>query len=129
MIGCRTDDLLSLPGSGNLDEEVDHLMRINGGEPGKHHPFAATVERIFSEAWSLNSLTGRDRRLLLIGALAGLGVDDMLTRHLDAALRTGDLNPGELRDAVAFLVPYLGLARAAKLHALVEELIDRCGET
>lgn len=83
----------------------------------------AAVEREFSQLWSGEALTDRDRRLLLLGLLVGDGLDDMIDLQLDTALRTGALTPTELREVVAFLAHYAGWARAARLNAKTEELI------
>lgn len=87
--------------------------------------FGMTAERMFSEVWSRQVLTVRERRLLLLGLLVGQGMDDMLERHLDTALRSGELSPAELREVVVFLTLYAGWPRASRLHAQVEELISR----
>ncbi|GIH73265.1 MULTISPECIES: carboxymuconolactone decarboxylase family protein [Sphaerimonospora] len=83
------------------------------------------LERMFSEVWSGEKLTDRDRRLLLLGLLVGDGVDDMIEIQLDAALRTGTLTPEELREVVSFLAHYAGWTRASRLDAKVEKLIAR----
>lgn len=84
-----------------------------------------TVEHLFAEVWSRNVLSVRERRLLLLGLLVGDGLDDAIKLQLDAALRTGELNPSELREIVIFLTHYAGWPRGAKLDGQVEELITR----
>jgi 4-carboxymuconolactone decarboxylase len=98
----------------------DHL----GDRPGDS--FAMTVEHLFAEVWSRDVLSVRERRLLLIGLLVGQGgLDSTLNLQLDAALRTGELTPDELREIVVFLTHYAGWPRGAKLNTQVEELIAR----
>ena len=87
--------------------------------------FGMTAERMFSEVWSRQILTVRERRLLLLGLLVGQDMDDMLELHLDTALRSGELAPAELRETVVFLTLYAGWPRASRLNAKVEELISR----
>ncbi|MDP9866860.1 MULTISPECIES: carboxymuconolactone decarboxylase family protein [Streptosporangium] len=94
-----------------------------GDGPGDF--FGMTVEHLFAEVWSRDGLSTRDRRLLLLGLLVGQGADDMIEVQLDAALRTGELTPDELREIVIFLTHYAGWPRGAKLNTQVEELIDR----
>ncbi|MFI6457218.1 carboxymuconolactone decarboxylase family protein [Streptosporangium amethystogenes] len=97
----------------------DHV----GDGPGDF--FGMTVEHLFAEVWSREGISTRDRRLLLVGLLVGQGMDDVVGLQLDAALRTGDLTPDELREIVIFLTHYAGWPRGAKLNSQVEELIAR----
>ncbi len=97
----------------------DHV----GDGPGDF--FGMTVEHLFAEVWSREGISTRDRRLLLVGLLVGQGMDDVVGLQLDAALRTGDLTPDELREIVIFLTHYAGWPRGAKLNGQVEELIAR----
>ncbi|WP_084960480.1 carboxymuconolactone decarboxylase family protein [Thermoactinospora rubra] len=83
------------------------------------------AERRFLEVWSGAAISGRDRRLVLLGLLTGLGLEEAIDVQVDAALRTGDLTAAELREVVAFLTHYAGWARGARLSAQVEELIER----
>lgn len=85
----------------------------------------ATVEDLFAQVWSGEALSDRDRRLLLLGLLVGQGLDDMVDTQLDAALRTGGLTPGELRELVVFFTHYAGWTRGARLNDQVEDLLDR----
>ncbi|WP_433500639.1 carboxymuconolactone decarboxylase family protein [Sphaerimonospora sp. CA-214678] len=85
----------------------------------------SALERLFSEVWSGETLTDRDRRLLLLGLLVGDGMHDMIETQLDAALRTGVLTPDELREVVSFLTHYAGWTRASLLATRTEELIAR----
>ncbi|WP_214110519.1 carboxymuconolactone decarboxylase family protein [Acrocarpospora catenulata] len=97
----------------------DHV----GDAPGDF--FAMTVEHLFAQVWARDGLSMRDRRLLLTGLLVGQGLHDALATQLDAALRTGELTPDELREVVVFLTHYAGWTVGAKLNDQVEELIAR----
>lgn len=85
------------------------------------------AERRFLDVWSRPELSDRDRRLLLLGLLVAEDLRAETEIQLDAALRTGDLTPGDLRAAVAFLTHYAGWPRGARLERLAEELIERTG--
>ena len=95
----------------------------DGGGPDDF--YGITVEHLFAEVWTREGLSNRDRRLLLIGALAASGLDDVLDIQLPAALGNGELGPDELREVVIFLTHYLGWPRGAKLNQRVETLIAR----
>jgi 4-carboxymuconolactone decarboxylase len=85
--------------------------------------FGYTVEHLFAEIWNREGLSFRDRRLLLIGLLVGMGLDDVTPIQLGAALGNGELGPDELREIVVFLTHYAGWPRGAKLNQQVEELL------
>ncbi|MET8335438.1 carboxymuconolactone decarboxylase family protein [Streptosporangium canum] len=107
---------------------LEIMKRVHGWDHVGDGPgdfFGMTVEHLFAEVWSRDGLSVRDRRLLLLGLLVGQGMDDALGLQLDAALRTGELTPDELREIVVFLTHYAGWPRGAKLNTQVEELIDR----
>ncbi|MDA0633243.1 carboxymuconolactone decarboxylase family protein [Nonomuraea sp. MCN248] len=87
--------------------------------------YGMTAERAFADLWSRETLTFRERRLILIGLLVGQGLDDQVTLQLDAALRTGDLDETELREIVVFLTHYAGWARGTRLNNQVEDLAER----
>lgn len=87
--------------------------------------FGATIERLFADLWSRDVLTVRERRLLLLGLLVGRGHDDMVDVQLDAALRTGELTPDELREIAIFLTYYAGWPTGAELSTRIENLISR----
>ncbi|MEZ0072541.1 carboxymuconolactone decarboxylase family protein [Planotetraspora sp. GP83] len=103
-----------------MSDSIDDLDRRARGMK-----FGITVEHMFAQVWSGETLTVRDRRLLLVGLLVGEGMREEVELQLDAALRTGELTPAELREIVVFLTHYAGWPRGAKLNAQVEELIDR----
>lgn len=87
--------------------------------------FGMTVEHLFGDVWSREGLSDRDRRLLVIGALAGAGLDDVVGLQADATLAKGELGPDELREIVILLTHYVGWPTGAKLNTVVESAIAR----
>ena len=87
--------------------------------------FGMTVEHLFGEIWTREGLSLRDRRLLLIGLLTGLGLDDVLGLQFDTTYRLEELSADELREIVIFLTHYAGWPQGAKLNSQVEEIIAR----
>ncbi|GII27276.1 carboxymuconolactone decarboxylase family protein [Planotetraspora mira] len=103
-----------------MSDSIDDLDRR-----ARSLEFGMAVEHTFAEVWSGDALTIRDRRLLLLGLLVAQGLDDVIAPQLDAALRTGELTPSELREIVVFLTHYAGWPRGTRLNAQVEDLITR----
>jgi 4-carboxymuconolactone decarboxylase len=87
--------------------------------------FGYTVEHLFAEIWTRDGLSFRDRRLILLGLVVGLGLDDVLGLQLGATLTNEELTPDELREIVIFLTHYAGWPKGAKLNTQVEEAIAR----
>jgi 4-carboxymuconolactone decarboxylase len=84
-----------------------------------------TVDHLFGEVWAAEGLTVKERRLVLVGLLVGMGENDVVELQLDAALRLGETTPAELRDLVVLLTHYAGWSRGAKLNTTVEGIIAR----
>ena len=87
--------------------------------------FRYTADHLFADIWSRPGLSDRDRRLLLIGLLAGTGAHDVLTIQVPAALASGDLDETALREIVIFLCHYAGWPNGARLNSLVEDTIAK----
>ena len=87
--------------------------------------FAYTADHLFADIWNRPGLSIRDRRLLLIGLLAGRGANDVLSIQLPAAYRNGELDDEALRETVIFLAHYAGWPAAAAMNNLVEDTIRR----
>lgn len=91
--------------------------------PGDH--FAHTCDHLFAEVWSREGLSIRDRRLLLIGALAASGLDDVAEIQAGAALGNGELEPQQLREIALFLCYYIGWPLGTKLDFTFGRVIDQ----
>ena len=87
--------------------------------------FGITADHLFAEIWTRPGLSDRDRRLLLIGLLAGSGGHDVLTIQIPAAYAAGELDDEQLREIVIFLCHYAGWPVGARLSSLVEETIGK----
>ena len=87
--------------------------------------FAYTADHLFGDIWNRPGLSDRDRRLLLIGLLAGTGAQDVLSIQVPAAHAAGDLDDVALREIVIFLCHYAGWPNGARLNQLVEETIGK----
>lgn len=89
--------------------------------PGAH--FAVTADHLFADIWSRPGLTIRDRRLLLLGALAAQGAIDTAGIQIGAALRNGELTEEQLHEIAVFLCHYVGWPNGTKLDLLVGTIV------
>lgn len=81
------------------------------------------LEQLFAEVWTREVLSMRDRRLLLLGAIAALGEPNTFGIQSRASLKLQELTPEQLREVLIFLVHYIGYPRAASLIGVVEKAI------
>lgn len=88
---------------------------------------AYTADHLFADIWNRPGLTTEQRRLLLIGLLAGRGDDGVLEIQLGAAHRTGELDADALREIAVFLAHYAGWPTGASINLLVEGLLGQDG--
>ena len=87
--------------------------------------FRYTADHLFADIWQRPGLSDRDRRLLLIGLLAGQGAADVLGIQIPAAHASGELDDQALREIVVFLSHYAGWPSGARINSIVEETIAR----
>jgi 4-carboxymuconolactone decarboxylase len=88
----------------------------------------AYLDFLYGEVWTRDEyLTRRDRRLISICCSAELGVDDETTEHLEATLRSGELNYEELQELVMHVAVYLGWIVARHLDDLLVAAGTRTG--
>ncbi len=102
-------------------EEVYGFDMADG--PGEF--FALTADHLFADIWERPGLSTEQRRLLLIGLLAGRGANDVNSIQLEAAFTRGELDAEALREIVVFLAHYAGWPTAAALNNVVETVINR----
>lgn len=109
---------------------LDKMQEVYGWEfqDGPGDFFGYTADHLFADIWTRPGLSTRDRRLLLIGLLAGQGADDVLGIQLGAAHGNGELDDEGLRELVVFLAHYAGWPLGAKLNMVVEETIRKAGD-
>ena len=101
------------------------MSQVYGWEmqDGEGDFFRYTVDHLFADVWNRPGLSDRDRRLLLIGLLAGTGQDDVLGIQVPAAYRAGELDEDALRELAVFLAHYAGWPAGARLYTLTEKTI------
>ena len=106
---------------------LERMEQVYGFEmtDGTGDFFAYTADHLFADIWNRPGLSDRDRRLLLIGLLAGSGVHDVLTIQIPAAYKNGELDDEQLREIVIFLCHYAGWPNGARSNSIVEDTIAK----
>ena len=109
---------------------LEKMEEVYGFEmtDGQGDFFRYTADHLFADIWNRPGLTNRDRRLLLIGLLAGSNQTDVLTIQLPAALAAGELDEEALREIVIMLCHYAGWPIGSRVNQVVEETVARANK-
>lgn len=91
-------------------------------------PFDAPFQELIAEAawghvWSRPDLTKRERSLITIALLAGLGRDEELALHLRATANTGTSRE-DVREALMHVAIYAGVPAANHAFKLARKMFD-----
>jgi 4-carboxymuconolactone decarboxylase len=106
------------------------FAEVYGGELGALPAAGASpfidymLETLFGALWSDETLSIRERRLLLVGALAAQGDEVALTIHLRAAIKRGEFTAQQLQALATFLTQYVGYPRGSRLFRVIGELLN-----
>ncbi len=82
------------------------------------------LEQLFAELWTRETLSMRDKRILLLGIIAEKGEPATFKIQAKASLKRGEMTAEELRETLLFIAPYAGYPRAAALIMPIEEAIN-----
>jgi 4-carboxymuconolactone decarboxylase len=86
--------------------------------------YTGMTMKMFSDFWGDDRLSLRDKRLVVLGALAGMGADSSLfTIHARSALRNGELSAEDLRAVVLMTLPYVGYPNASPIFVATETML------
>ncbi len=81
------------------------------------------LKQVFAELWTRETLSMRDKRILLLGIIAEKGEPMTFKIQMKASLKRGEINADEAREFLLFIAQYAGYPRAASLIGPVEEAI------
>lgn len=106
---------------------LDMMSKVYGFEmqDGPGDFFAHTADQLFGDVWTREGLSIRDRRLLLLGALAATGQTDVAEIQAGAALGNGELDGDQLLEIALFLCYYVGWPQGTRLNMMFGEVIKK----
>jgi 4-carboxymuconolactone decarboxylase len=82
-----------------------------------------TIKNLFAEIYSRDKISMRDRRLLILGAIAGLGADPSLYEiHLRSALQNKEITADEMEEFCLVLVNYCGYPKVSPLYQVGQKI-------
>jgi len=81
------------------------------------------LKQLFAELWTRDTLSIRDKRILLMGIIAEKGEASTYKIQVKASLKRGEMTPEEARELLLFIAQYSGYPRAASMLMATEEAI------
>jgi 4-carboxymuconolactone decarboxylase len=81
------------------------------------------LKQLFAELWTRDTLSMRDKRILLLGIIAEKGEATTFKIQIKASLKRGEINPEEAREFLLFIAQYAGYPRAASMLGPTEAAI------
>ena len=81
------------------------------------------LKQLFAELWTRDTLSMRDKRILLLGIIAEKGEAATFKIQVKASLKRGEIDADEAREMLLFIAQYSGYPRAASMLGPVEEAI------
>lgn len=87
------------------------------------------LEQLFAELWTRDTLSMRDKRILLLGIIAEKGEPSTFKIQVKASLKRGEMKPEEARELLLFIAQYAGYPRAAALIGPIEEAIAEAAQS
>lgn len=97
---------------------------VNGAEAAKDsfdEPFQTLItESAWGSVWARDTISPRERSMLTIALLAGLGNDHELAMHIRATANTG-ATPDDVLEALLHVAIYAGVPRANHAIKIAKE--------
>ena len=81
------------------------------------------LKQLFAELWTRETLSMRDKRILLLGIIAEKGETATFKLQIKASLKRAEITPEEAREFLLFIAQYAGYPRAAAMLGPVGEAI------
>ena len=98
-----------------------HVDRAEASKTAFDEPFQTLItESAWGSVWSRNTISPRERSMLTIALLAGLGNDHELALHIRATANTG-ATPDDVLEALLHVAIYAGVPRANHAIKIAKE--------
>ena len=98
-----------------------HVNRAEAAKTAADAPFQALItEAAWGQVWSRDTISLRERSMLTIALLAGLGNDHELAMHIRATANTG-ASEADVMEALLHVAIYAGVPRANQAIKIAKE--------
>lgn len=103
----------------------DKIKEVYAGDvvvPPEGYAFTdIMLETLFAEIWTRDTLSMRDKRILLLGMIAAQGEGMTFKIQTKAGIKNGELSAEDVRELHLFIAQYCGYPRAAAMLGPMEE--------
>lgn len=104
-----------------------HVDRANANKSDFDAPFQDMItEGAWGTVWKSDGLTLRERSIVTLALLAGLGNDGEIAMHIRATANTG-ATPQDIREAFMHVAIYAGVPRANHAFKIAKETYEEMG--
>lgn len=101
----------------------EHVARAEAGKTAFDQPFQTLItEAAWGHVWSRPTISPRERSMMTIALLAGLGNDHELALHIRATANTG-ATPEDILEALLHVAIYAGVPRANHAIKIAKETL------
>ena len=105
----------------------DHVARAERGKSGFDTPFQDFItEGAWGSVWTGDQFSLRERSLVTLALLAGLGNFEEFALHVRATVNTG-ASPEDVREALMHVAVYAGVPRANHAIKVAKETFAEMG--
>jgi 4-carboxymuconolactone decarboxylase len=101
-----------------------HVNRAEAAKTGFDEPFQALItDAAWGHVWARDTISLRERSMMTIALLAGLGNDHELALHIRATRNTG-ATQDDVMEALLHVAIYAGVPRANHAIKIAKETFD-----
>jgi 4-carboxymuconolactone decarboxylase len=100
-------DVLELPDRVDPDSFTGHVLRD-----------------VYNDVWGRKKMSTRERRLVVIGALAAQSLQFPLETHMKCALELGEIDGSDVDEIVYVLGVYIGMPRTTMVAEIAQKLLS-----
>lgn len=93
-------------------------------EEGQDRFFDFMLGSLFGQLWSDETLSVKERRLVLLGAIAAQGEEMTFNIQVRSALKRGDLTAEQINELIIFLTQYVGYPKASKMRMGIAQTLQ-----
>jgi 4-carboxymuconolactone decarboxylase len=105
-----------------------HVDRAEAAKTGFDSPFQALItDAAWGHVWARDTISLRERSMLTIALLAGLGNDHELAMHIRATRRTG-ASEADVMEALLHVAIYAGVPRANHAIKIAKDVFAALAE-
>jgi alkylhydroperoxidase/carboxymuconolactone decarboxylase family protein YurZ len=94
------------------------------GDTGGDVYMESSLRYLFAEILGREILSMRDKRFIILGAIAGLGADPSLFEiHARSAVNNKEMTPEDLYEFILLVLQYIGHPRTTPIKKVVDKII------